>query len=122
MGPTFEPIHGKGQTRRAFRQVRGIDLGQIAHANDLGARAGTGDEGFHLLGRQVLRLIDDHDFVHEGAPAHEVHALDLDAAADQFVGGGTAPFTGRGFGFGQGFEVIVQGTHPGAHFFFFGAR
>ena len=95
---------------------------QVAHADDLGAGAGAGDQGLHLLGRQILRLVDHHVLVQEGAPAHEVHALDLDLAADQLVGGRAAPFACAGLGFSQHFQVVIQRTHPGAHFFFLGPR
>jgi hypothetical protein len=54
--------------------------------------AGARDQRLHLLGREVLRLVDDDVLVQEGATAHEVHALDLDAAADEFIGGRAAPF------------------------------
>jgi hypothetical protein len=84
-----------------FGQVGRVDLRQVAHANDFGARPCAGDQRFHLLGRQVLRLVNDDVLVQEGAPAHEVHALDLDAAADQLVGGRAAPFTCIAVSLGQ---------------------
>ena len=48
-----------GQARAAFGQVGRVDLRQVAQADDLGARAGARDQRLHLLGRQVLRLVDD---------------------------------------------------------------
>ena len=67
-----------------------------------------------------MRLVNDQIFVEESAPAHEVQAFDLDAAADQLIGSCTAPFACAGFGFGEHFYVVVQSAHPRAHFFFFG--
>jgi propionyl-CoA synthetase len=92
--PALEAVDRIGQARRAFGEVGRVDLRQVAQADDLGARAGAGDQRLHLLGREVLRLVDEHELVQEGAPAHEVQALDLDLAAHQVVGGGAAPFAG----------------------------
>ena len=79
------------------------------------------DQSFHLFGRQVLRLVNDQVLVQERASAHEVQALDFDAAANQLIGSGTPPLSGAGFCFAQDFQVVVQCAHPRAHFFFFGA-
>lgn len=82
VGPSFETIHGIGQTRRSFGQVRCVYLRQIAHTNDLGAWPGARDQCLHLLGGEILGLVNDHILVHERASAHEVHAFDLDSAPD----------------------------------------
>jgi len=82
MRPAFETVNRKRHSRRPFGQVRCIDLGQIAHANNLGARPGTCNQCFHLFGRQILRFIDDHVLVQKRTAAHEIHALYLDARTD----------------------------------------
>jgi hypothetical protein len=119
--PALEAVHRIGQARAAFGQVGRVDLRQVAQADDLGARAGAGDQRLHLLGREVLRLVDEHELVQEGAPAHEVQALDLDLAAHQVVGGGAAPFAGAAVAARQHLQVVVQRAHPRAHLLFFGA-
>src|SRR5687767_3763854 len=76
--PVLHPVDDVGDARRAFGQVRGVDLRDVAEAYHLGARAGARHQGLHLLRRQVLRLVDDQPLVDEGAPAHEVERFDLD--------------------------------------------
>ena len=49
--PVLEAVDGESQARRGFGQIRGINLFNVAQADDLGARSGAGDQGFHLLGR-----------------------------------------------------------------------
>src|SRR5213082_496432 len=83
MRPAFHAVHDIGQAGAALGEVRGIDLRDVAQAHHFGAGAGAGDEGLHLLGRQVLRLVDDEILVDEGAAAHEIERLDLDPGADQ---------------------------------------
>lgn len=36
---------------------------------NLGAGAGAGDQGLHLLRGEILRLVDDQEFVEEGTSA-----------------------------------------------------
>ncbi|ENO78878.1 dehydrogenase [Thauera sp. 63] len=121
MGPALEAVDDEGEARRALREVGRVDLRDVAHADDLGAGAGAGDQGLHLLGRQVLRLVDDQELVQEGAAAHEVQALDLDAAADQVAGGGTAPVTAFARGAVEHVEVVLERAHPRRHLLFLGA-
>src|SRR5690349_14981587 len=90
--PALEAIDDIREARTAFRQIRRIDLRDIAKADDLRARTGARDERLHLLRREVLRLVDDQILVDERAAAHEVHALDLQARADQLLGRRAAPF------------------------------
>src|SRR5258705_13433568 len=92
MRPAFHAIDDIRQSRAALREVRRVDLRDIAQADDLGARPGAGDQGLHLLGSQVLRLVDDEILVDEGATAHEIERLDLDPGADQVARGGAPPF------------------------------
>ena len=70
--PALEAVDHVSQAGTALGQVRRIDLSDIPEADDLGAGSGPGDQGLHLLGRQVLRLVDDQEFLQEGAAAHEV--------------------------------------------------
>src|SRR3569832_1001079 len=81
--PALEMVHHVGEAGTAFGEVGRIDLGNVAQAHHLGTWAGTGDQRLHLLGREVLRLVDDEKFVEEGTAAHEVERLDLDARTDQ---------------------------------------
>jgi phosphate/sulfate permease len=120
--PALEAVDHIGQAARAFGQVRRVDLRDVAQAQDLGAGTGARDQGLHLLRRQVLRLVDDQELVHEGAAAHEVERLDLDARTDQVLGRGAAPVAGVAVGLVQHFEVVVEGAHPRRHLFFLGAR
>ena len=73
-------------TRSASRRpellaVRQVDLGNIAGNDCLGAEAQSGEEHFHLLGRSVLRLIEDDEAVIQGTAAHIRQRCDLDGAA-----------------------------------------
>ena len=72
VGPALEAVDNVSQTGTAFGQVGRVDLRDIAETNDLGPGAGTRNQGFHLLGRQILSLVDNEEFVQKGATAHEV--------------------------------------------------
>src|SRR5580658_3156404 len=89
--PPPKAIYRVGETGGHLRQVRRVDLGDVAKTGKLGAGSGAGDERFHLLGREVLRLVEDQEAVEEGAPAHEIKRADLDAIAQEVVGRRTAP-------------------------------
>ncbi len=58
MGEVLEALGQVGQARAGRGKVGGIDLRQVAQADHLGPGAGTGDDGFHLVRRQVLALVD----------------------------------------------------------------
>ena len=45
-----------------------VDLGDVAGDDDLGAEPEPGEEHLHLLGRGVLRLVEDDERVVERAP------------------------------------------------------
>src|SRR6202158_2374677 len=92
--PTLETVDDVGEPGAAFSQIRRVDLGNVSQANDLGARTGARDQGLHLLGRQVLRLVDDQVLVDERAAAHEVERFYLDARTDKIARRGTAPLAG----------------------------
>ena len=58
-----------------------VDLRDVAGHDDLAAEAEPREEHLHLLGRGVLRLVQDDEAVVERAPAHERERRDLDGAA-----------------------------------------
>ena len=68
-----------------------------------------------------MRFVDDQKFIDEGATAHEVEGLYLDARSDQIASGGTTPLAGFVVGLVKHIQVVVQGAHPWRHFFFFSA-
>ena len=57
-----------------------VDLGDVAGDHDLGAEAEPGQEHLHLLGRGVLRLVEDDERVVERAATHVGQRRDLDGA------------------------------------------
>jgi hypothetical protein len=59
----------------------------LPEAHDLGAGTRAGHQRLHLLRREVLRFVEDDVAIQEGAAAHEVQRTDLDAVAQQVVGG-----------------------------------
>ena len=59
---------------------RQVDLGDVAGDYHPGAEAQPGEEHLHLLGRGVLRLVEDDERVVEGAPAHVGQRRNLDGA------------------------------------------
>ena len=121
MRPALEAVDDIGQARTGFRNVGSVNLGDVAQANNLGARPGTRHQGFHLLGCKVLCLVQNQVFVQKGTTTHKIHGTDLDAVAEQVVGRCAAPVTTH-IGARQDFQVIHQRTHPGRHFFFLCAR
>ena len=58
-----------------------IDLRDVAGDHGLGAEADAREEHLHLLGRGVLRLVEDDERVVERAPAHVRERRDLDRVA-----------------------------------------
>ena len=65
----------------ALLAAREIDLGDVAGDHRLGAEADAGQEHLHLLGRGVLRLVENDEGMVQRAPAHVGERRDLDAAA-----------------------------------------
>ena len=61
--------------------ARQVDLRHVAGDHDLRAEAEPREEHLHLLGRGVLRLVEDDEAVVEGAAAHERERRHLDRAA-----------------------------------------
>ena len=66
--------------------ARQVDLGDVAGDDHLRAEPEPGEEHLHLLGRGVLRLVEDHEGVVQRAPAHERQRCDLDHAALEMLG------------------------------------
>ena len=58
-----------------------VDLGDVAGDDDLRPEPEAGEEHLHLLGRRVLRLVEDDERVVERAATHERERRDLDGAA-----------------------------------------
>src|SRR5919202_5708134 len=58
-----------------------VDLGDVASHNDLGAETEPGQEHLHLLGRGVLRLVQDDERVVQRPAAHVRERRDLDRSA-----------------------------------------
>ena len=75
--------------RRAGRTcwpVGQVDLRDVAGDDRLRAEAEAREEHLHLLGRRVLRLVEDDERVVQRAAAHERERRDLDdAALDQLL-------------------------------------
>src|SRR5680860_895589 len=60
---------------------RQVDLGDVAGDHHARVEAEPGEEHLHLLGAGVLRLVEDHEGVVEGAAAHEGERRHLDHTA-----------------------------------------
>src|ERR1700678_959090 len=69
--PSVEPVDDISEPGGGLREVGGVDLRDIPQANHFGAGSGAGDQRLHLLGREILGLIDDDEAVQECSPAHE---------------------------------------------------
>ena len=64
-------------------QAGGLAQVRLSHVpvdDDLRALADAGEEHLDLGGRGVLRLVEDHEAVLEGAPAHDLEGDHLDVA------------------------------------------
>src|SRR5258708_11637867 len=72
---TLFPYTTLFRSRAAFGEVRRVDLRQVAQADDLGAGAGPRDQRLHLLGREVLRLVDDHDLDRKSTRLNSSHQI-----------------------------------------------
>ena len=58
VGEILEAFSQVGQPGAGRGQVRGVDLCEVAQAHHFGTGAGTGDDGFHLVRREVLAFVD----------------------------------------------------------------
>ena len=54
----LEAFSEVGQPGTGRGQVRGIDLCEVAQAHHFGTGAGAGDDGFHLVRREVLAFVE----------------------------------------------------------------
>src|SRR4051794_12288512 len=75
----LEDVLHLDQPRRLV--ARQVDLRDVAGDDDLRAEAEPRQEHLHLLGRGVLRLVEDDEAVVERAAAHERERRHLDRAA-----------------------------------------
>ena len=76
-----------GLDEPALLPAREVDLRDVAGDHRLGAEADAGQEHLHLLGRRVLRLVEDDERVVERAAAHVGERRDLDRAALEELAG-----------------------------------
>ena len=72
-------LDGFDQARRAA--MRQVDLRHVARDDRLRAEADAREEHLHLLGRRVLRFVEDDERVVERPAAHEGDRRDLDRPA-----------------------------------------
>ncbi len=63
--------------------LRQVDLGDVAGHDHLRAEPEAGQEHLHLLGRRVLRLVEDDERVVQRAATHVRERRDLDGAGGQ---------------------------------------
>ncbi len=80
----FQNFHGVNQSAAAG--VGQIDLRDVAVHHHFGVEALAREHHLHLLGRAVLRFVQDDEAVVEGAAAHESDGRDFDdVALQQFL-------------------------------------
>src|SRR5882757_3052125 len=70
--PSVESVYHIGEAGRGLRQVGRVDLRDVAQAHHFGARPRTGDQRLHLLGGEILGLIDDDEAVQKCTTPHEI--------------------------------------------------
>ena len=75
-----------GIFQAGFDVARQIDLADVAGDHGFGAEADAGEKHLHLLGRGVLRFIENHISAVERAPAHIGQGRDFDQAFFQKLG------------------------------------
>jgi hypothetical protein len=68
------------ETDQAATTVGHVDLSDIAGHDDLGSEPDPGQEHLHLLGRRVLRFVEDDEAVVQRSPAHERERRDFDGS------------------------------------------
>jgi len=91
-----------------------VDLVRVAREHDLRSLAGAGDDRLHLVGREVLRLVDDQELAGD-APAPDVgQGLDVDDVEVEELPAGPAPLRVLLRDPEQEIEVVLHGLHPGA--------
>ena len=81
------PVQRTFETEQAGATVGDVDLGGVAGDDHLRPEPDAGEEHLHLLGRRVLRLVEDDEAVVERAAAHERERCDLDGLTlEQLLG------------------------------------
>ena len=71
----------RGLDEAALLPAREVDLRHVAGDHGLGAEADARQEHLHLLGRRVLRFVEDDERMVEGASAHVGERRHLDGRA-----------------------------------------
>ncbi len=102
-----------GLHQAAHRAVGQVHLRDVPGDHGLGVVAQPCEEHLHLLAGGVLRLVQDHEAVVEGAAPHEGQRGDLD---DPPLDEGGGLLEGQ-----QVVERVVQGPHVGVDLFLHGA-
>ncbi len=74
------PVEHLLEPEQAAAAAGHVDLGGVAGDDGLGPEADAGEEHLHLLGRRVLRLVEDDEAAVERAAPHERQRRDLDGA------------------------------------------
>ena len=69
-----------GRGKAGALAVGQVGLREVTRHHHLGAKAQAGEEHFDLLGRGVLRLVEDDEGIIQGASAHIGKRCDLDHA------------------------------------------
>src|SRR5690554_4616013 len=119
MAEALEAFGHVGEAGAQGAKVRGVDLRQVAQADDFGTIAGPGDDGLDLVRGQVLGFINDDQAVLEAAAPDVVHGFEVQGhLAEDVIHAGSHVLVV----FMQGFKVVHDGTQPGLHFFRLGAR
>src|SRR5690554_766898 len=115
----LEALGHVGQARAQGAQVRGVNLRQVAQADDFGAVPRPGNDGLDLVRCQVLGLVNNDQAVLKAAAPDVVHGFEVQRylAEDVIHAGGHVLIV-----FMEGFEVVDNGAQPGLHLLCFGAR
>jgi hypothetical protein len=109
----LEALGDHAETVRGVIDVGVVDLLRVAREHDLGALTAARDDGLHLVGRQVLRLVDDQELVRQAAATDVREGLDLDGAALEQLEK-AAPTRRLGAALReQELEVVEDRLHPG---------
>lgn len=103
--PPFKAIDDIREPGGGFREIGRVYLSEISQAHDFSAGASAGNQRSHLLGREILGLVDNEESVQEGPPAHKIKGPDLDTMLNQIVGSCSAPLTAD-LGSSENFQIV----------------
>ena len=108
-----QPINDVGESIRLLIEVGRVDLTDVARQNDLGVFARPRDDGFDLVGGEVLGLIDDENDIGQ-RPASDVgQGRNLDFAIPLHVfDGAVLPLVGPKLALDE-LQVVKQRLHVG---------